>query len=1098
MVLFFLISISSYSQKGTFASSGSLVVPAGVGVLIGGVVPNPITAKCWAAGGGGGGSNLLTASGGGGGGGAFKSSNVTLVANKDNVTVSYIVGVGGAGGTSANINGSAGGSTIFPSSVFPVFSYTPITANGGSGGQGGTSLIAYGVGGAGGAAGDYKGGNGASGDSILFVGLVSGGGGGGAGSGGSGNNGNNGALNQSGGTGGSGSGGSGGSGVLLLGNGSNGASLGGGGGGGAGLLSPLSATATGGNGANGRIEVTYTCPAYSVTSISSTNACNTFGTATITLVSSAVGLPIGTYTVTYDRTIPVATGLTATMVVETPGTGTFTAAGLTTAGTSRITIKKIRSVDCETDVSASNKYVDLNVNTVPVQPGIISGYNYQCIGNTLQSYSVTTVANTAFYNWTVDTASGWAITSGQNSNTITVTVGSSSANISVVAVNECGNSNASILPVSLSISAPTASVTLQPTCAVQTGTITITTPAPDDGISYSIDGVDYSNTTGVFDLVPLGDYNVTAKYPSNCISSIAVIPMQSSVVTRTWSGTWDGIPTIENKVIFAESYNEDPENLDENVNIEACSCEVNSGAHVTVKTGRYLKLRNELIVNPAGSLTFENDASLVQLNDAAENSGEITYKRHTEPVKRYDFTYWSSPVEEEFLKDVSPLTLGDKYYSFNPLSGWQIHYNGNQEMYPGEGYIIRAPQSFSITDPTIDETPKFIGKPNNGEIKKNLTAGLVYLIGNPYPSAISADAFLSENDSKLEGTLYFWTHNSPPSIKVDGDAIYNYTTNDYATYNLTGGLATHAAVQDDDENDPNDNNNLNVPSGNIAAAQAFFAPASTAGGEIVFNNSMRLLDGEVMDDGGAYDEVRDNSQFFKLGTTSKQTHEIEKNRVWLNLSNAEGAFKQTLVGYISGATNDYEGKFDGISYDGNQYLDFYSINQSLNLAIQGRALPFQQKDSVVLGYKSTIAGDFKISIDYTDGVLASQKVFLEDKVLQVLHDLKKPYSFTTEKGIFNDRFVLRYEDKNALTEDINDAAVEGVVISNKNKTITIATTDEIIKTIYIYDFSGRLVYSDTEVNLETVTIRNVSGTHQILIVTVVLENGKKAVKKIIY
>src|SRR5690606_12526431 len=150
--------------------------------------------------------------------------------------------------------------------------------------------------------------------------------------------------------------------------------------------------------------------------------------------------------------------------------------------------------------------------------------------------------------------------------------------------------------------------------------------------------------------------------------------------------------------------------------------------------------------------------------------------------------------------------------------------------------------------------------------------------------------------------------------------------------------------------------------------------------------------------------------------------------------------------------------FDGVSYDGNQYVDFYSINQELNLSIQGRALPFQQKDSVALGYKTAIASNFKISIDHADGAMASQKVFLEDKKTQVLHDLKEPYTFTTEKGIFNNRFVLRYEDKNAVIEDIGDVAVEGVLISSNNKIITINTTDEIIKTIHVYDFSGRLVY----------------------------------------
>src|SRR5690606_17568245 len=89
------------------------------------------------------------------------------------------------------------------------------------------------------------------------------------------------------------------------------------------------------------------------------------------------------------------------------------------------------------------------------------------------------------------------------------------------------------------------------------------------------------------------------------------------------------------------------------------------------------------------------------------------------------------------------------------------------------------------------------------------------------------------------------------------------------------------------------------------------------------------------------------------------------------------------------------------------------------LTIQGRALPFVKKDSVALGYKSTIKGEFQISIDQADGVLAAQNVFLEDKDLKIVHDLKKEaYTFSTEKGTFNSRFVLRYADKNAVDEVI--------------------------------------------------------------------------------
>jgi hypothetical protein len=39
-------------------------------------------------------------------------------------------------------------------------------------------------------------------------------------------------------------------------------------------------------------------------------------------------------------------------------------------------------------------------------------------------------------------------------------------------------------------------------------------------------------------------------------------------------------------------------------------------------------------------------------------------------------------------------------------------------------------------------------------------AGKSVLMGNPYPSALDADKFLDANASLIEGTIYFWTHNT--------------------------------------------------------------------------------------------------------------------------------------------------------------------------------------------------------------------------------------------------------------------------------------------------------------------------------------------------
>ncbi len=64
---------------------------------------------------------------------------------------------------------------------------------------------------------------------------------------------------------------------------------------------------------------------------------------------------------------------------------------------------------------------------------------------------------------------------------------------------------------------PVAVVSSQPTCTVATGTITVTSSVV--GLHFSIDGSDYTNSTGIFTLVLPGNYTVTSKNSDGCISA---------------------------------------------------------------------------------------------------------------------------------------------------------------------------------------------------------------------------------------------------------------------------------------------------------------------------------------------------------------------------------------------------------------------------------------------------------------------------------------------------------------------------------------------------------------------------------------------------
>jgi hypothetical protein len=81
-------------------------------------------------------------------------------------------------------------------------------------------------------------------------------------------------------------------------------------------------------------------------------------------------------------------------------------------------------------------------------------------------------------------------------------------------------------------------VTAQPTCTLATGTITVSSPTT--GLTFSIDGITYSNTNGVFTGVVAGTYSVTSKSSSNIVSpavSVTVLPQPPIPTAPTASVT---------------------------------------------------------------------------------------------------------------------------------------------------------------------------------------------------------------------------------------------------------------------------------------------------------------------------------------------------------------------------------------------------------------------------------------------------------------------------------------------------------------------------------------------------------------------------------
>jgi hypothetical protein len=616
------------------------------------------------------------------------------------------------------------------------------------------------------------------------------------------------------------------------------------------------------------------------------------------------------------------------------------------------------------------------------------------------------------------------------------------------------------------------------------------------GVSGTITGWQYSTSptfaSGIVDITPantsttltaaeIGTLTSTRYYRAVVTngSCTAYSTICAVIVTKTiWTGSWsNGIPDSTKAAEFQTNY---PAGTGD---VSACSVLVSSGAVVAFGPGETLTVQGEVKVNNGCSLSFANNASLYQVLDVANqagtyngnggvanasngNQGKITYSRTTPNIKYNDYTYWSNPVFSQTLSNFSSLSPYLGFYQYNNVTQAWNWVDPITAMTPAKGYIIRAPETFSTTV-GAPWTGNFFGTPNSGTIPISVTSGSLNLIGNPYPSALDAFKFLTDvSNSGLGGTLYFWTHNTD---MVSGA----YTNNDYAPYNISGGLAANTGGA--------------VPNGNISTGEAFFINGFTTS-TATFKNSMRM--------------AGNNNQFFKNGSNQMQdvsnASGLERHRYWLDIKNDEGAFKETLVAYVQTATMGLDRLFDGEMFDIGNAITMYTMVDASKLSIQGRSLPFDVNDTVPLGYKSTISGNFTINLRQFDGLFTEQHVYLEDKVLNVIHDLNESdYTFATESGTIDDRFVLRYTSS---TLGINDPNFDEntIVVYHNAQGLHINSGTINMNTVSIFDIRGREIAKQNKIENTQTIFTNLPETNQVLLVKIQGVNGKTVTKKVVY
>ena len=490
------------------------------------------------------------------------------------------------------------------------------------------------------------------------------------------------------------------------------------------------------------------------------------------------------------------------------------------------------------------------------------------------------------------------------------------------------------------------------------------------------------------------------------------------------------------------------------------------------------------------SFNYNYWTSPVSVQGAANNSG------FTMRSVLWDGTDSNSPIAINYQPGypaadgakTNPITKSD-YWIFkfdnrtaDDYDSWQ-HIGSTGSLKTGEGHTMKGVSGLGgVAAITQSQNYVYRGKPNNGNITLTIDKERNYLVGNPYPSAIDSKKFILDNLNSttvngatnikniFDGTLYFWDHFSGATH------VLREYIGGYAVLNLTGGAP---AIATDDRINSTAGVSTKTPEQFIPVSQGFFVNTGTEenisggvsftldGGPITFKNSQRVFSRESSG----------NSIFLKPENITKTGKEETKSvtpKIRISFKSPKGYNRQLLVGSDPNTTNGFDLGYDALMIEYN-VEDMYWIQDNNWLVIQG--VPDFGKEQVLpLGIRIEKAGDFTIKIDTLENLNADHTIYLKDKLLDTIHDIKSgPYKSTSVEGEITDRFqLIFYKEKSTPDPDpiggdpVVDVPVDPIIIDDlteisllhsytENEMMVLNPKELKISAIYLFDMNGKLL-----------------------------------------
>lgn len=571
-----------------------------------------------------------------------------------------------------------------------------------------------------------------------------------------------------------------------------------------------------------------------------------------------------------------------------------------------------------------------------------------------------------------------------------------------------------------------------------------------------------------------------------------------------------------------------------------------SWAQLSIRNNSYVFVNDQVLfvendVNleeSTAKLYLRNESQLIQGSGVTGNSGlgELSvYQEGT--ANQWAYNYWCSPVGGTLTDNNSNNVLRFDNQLDDPLLGTGNLIDSNNALFTtaDEGtaspLVIANRWLYSYTIATsysnwtaLDETSDlsaglgftmkgtgtgltgstaydFRGKPNNGTITNTVAADQWTLVGNPYPSAIDAAAFIHDTDNvaAIEDTIYYWEQDGSVQSHVLQSYIGGYAS---YTINAAGDTETFtpAVFQTYDELDnsfplPIPQNGSKVAQRYIPIGQGFMVEGITGtSGTVSMKNAFRAY----VKEGGTSYFFRDNDEFEirpDSDITSENTTDIAENsiqyqqnglsivpddykRFRINIDftvNTNQYTRQVVLNFHDSATFGHDRGlelFKGTEFNSDGYFTYN------NKDYVGQAFPFDQALVIPMTLDIEAQQPIRFRIFDIQNFDSDQGIYIHDTDNNTYANLRtQDYEINVAPGSYTDRFEIVFVAGESL--GIDETLAESLIINQNNDLQQLAVINRNnldVKTIEVFDIAGKSIIKS---NYDTILDRYKLSTNQL-------------------